>query len=1235
MTWPARKLSNMALMAVSWRMLGIVALVAAIWLGGPLLAIGDSRPLETEQNRYIAIGSLLVLWIVWRLIAALRVRRSNFGFFSQLGASKNQPQNQTAEQAGNGNNAASTAVANAAQREKDSIVQDRFTEALKVLKDVQVGAKPTLAQRLMGIGSRRYIYQLPWYMFVGAPGAGKTTALLNSGLNFPLAEKLGQDPLRGVAGTRNCDWWFTDSAVMIDTAGRYTTQDSDQSADAAEWGEFLQLLRKTRPRQPINGVLVTVSLADLLMLSSVDRERQANAVRARLQELMKSLDSDFPVYVLVSKSDLIAGFTEFFEGLDRSEREQVWGFTLPWTQGSNDSAQQGPPVLNREIASTQFDALSMRINDLALDRLHQERDIARRSLIFGFPYQFQGVREALLDFLERSFAATKLTRAPIVRGVYFTSGTQEGNPIDRVLGSIARSFGLQRQALAPLRPAGKAFFLKQLLHEVIFPESVLAGTNLSWAKRFGRIKWGVAMGSGVIALAMLTGMTISYIQNRSYIDKVAVKTKALKASLVDGTNGAPATSRGLKELLPVYASVRALPVEADVDPARATLWQGFGLFQGPKLAQAAELSYHRLLRDTFATLLSGRIEDTLKEKNATPELRYETLKTYLMLHNAERMDPEAFKGWVAFDLETAQGSAISAEEKVQVMKHVDAMLERNVLQGNLSYDEKLVAEVRTEQLRTPFPQRVHQRLKRQGVDASIPDFRISAAGGPSSPLVFAMSSGRSLNDGMPALYTYDGYYKGFAKALDDSLRQLAEEEIWVLGLRDSENAKRVKDVKGRESLANEVKRIYLTEYANLWEKFIADITVIKAGSMAQTIQTARLLSTPDSPLIRLMRAIVREVTLAEKFDPMAGALNKAQEVVQDTKQNLMKMLGQPKNAGPVDNPRAANAPIELLVDDRFSSLRALVRQPGPNQPAPIEQSTALINDFYTLMNAAETAAKSGATPPQSEVPARVKAEAGRLPEPIKQILNSLAASGSAQTMGATRTNLSQAMQTNVTEFCNKALAGRYPFSQGSPRDVTPEDFARLFGPGGLMEDFFQKNLSQFVDTSVKPWKFRKVGDGQFNDASGALAQFQKAAEIRSVFFGGGSRSPSMRLDMKPIEMDPAILSFSLDVDGQVVKYAHGPTIAQSVQWPGTRGSNQVRIQITPPSANASGLVFEGPWALFRMFDKAQIESAGAPEKFRAAFSVDGKKIQFDITASSVQNPFRLSELQSFRCPTGL
>jgi type VI secretion system protein ImpL len=88
-----------------------------------------------------------------------------------------------------------------------------------------------------------------------------------------------------------------------------------------------------------------------------------------------------------------------------------------------------------------------------------------------------------------------------------------------------------------------------------------------------------------------------------------------------------------------------------------------------------------------------------------------------------------------------------------------------------------------------------------------------------------------------------------------------------------------------------------------------------------------------------------------------------------------------------------------------------------------------------------------------------------------------------------------------------------------------------------------------------------------------------------------------------------------------------------VQWPGPRGSGIVRVMVEP--AGGTGLVNDGPWALFRLFERVSVQPGGAPEKFRVTFDIDGRKAVFEVTTASVRNPFRLPELRSFACPNGL
>ena len=123
--------------------------------------------------------------------------------------------------------AAATLCSTAVRRRRDMALAQGVAASTEASEEAQaLRTRLTTALDLLktSLRSRGYLYEQPWYTIIGPPGAGKTTALLNAGLRFPLAEQMGQGAVAGVGGTRLCDWWFTEDAVLIDTAGRYTTK---------------------------------------------------------------------------------------------------------------------------------------------------------------------------------------------------------------------------------------------------------------------------------------------------------------------------------------------------------------------------------------------------------------------------------------------------------------------------------------------------------------------------------------------------------------------------------------------------------------------------------------------------------------------------------------------------------------------------------------------------------------------------------------------------------------------------------------------------------------------------------------------------------------------------------------------------------------------------------------------------------------------------------------------------
>src|SRR5688572_4278007 len=312
--------------------IGLLLLALVVWYAGPYFAFNEYRPFYSETARLIAIAVIAAAWGASVVVKRLRANQKS----DQLVA-------------------AVVSQSTAGERPSAEAVQlrERFEEAIATLKQKR--------------RSGHTLYELPWYAIIGAPGSGKTTALINSGLHFPLEQRTGKGALRGVGGTRNCDWWFTDEAVFLDTAGRYTTQDSDAAGDSAGWSEFLALLRKYRKRRPVNGVILTTSAQDLMMHGQREREAHVAAARRRLEELNRELRIQLPVYLMVTKCDLVAGFTEYFDDLPQEGRAQVWGVTFPYDQTVKGQAAPAFPA--------EFDALITRLNERILTRVEEERDV--------------------------------------------------------------------------------------------------------------------------------------------------------------------------------------------------------------------------------------------------------------------------------------------------------------------------------------------------------------------------------------------------------------------------------------------------------------------------------------------------------------------------------------------------------------------------------------------------------------------------------------------------------------------------------------------------------------------------------------------------------------------------------------------------------------------------------------------------------------------------------------------
>jgi type VI secretion system protein ImpL len=1150
--------------------LGLVLLALFIWFAGPYFAFADYRPLESVLARCLLIASIVVIWGLVKLIKKLK-----------------------AAQAGKQLAAAVVAQPDASPNPDAAPLRERFEEAVAALKDSR--------------GTDHNLYSLPWYVFIGPPGSGKTTVLENSGLNFPLAQRFGKDALRGVGGTRNCDWWFTDDAVFLDTAGRYTTQDSDPGSDSRGWKEFLGLLRKYRQRRPINGVILTVSVSDLLTQSAPGREAQIAAARHRLDELNRELKIQLPVYLLVTKCDLMDGFTEYFDDLSAEARRQVWGVTFPYEKTADGSAAPG--------FATEFDALLTRLNARLWGRLEEEPEARRRARIFSFPQQVAALKDVLNQYVTDVFSVTRMDRRLLLRGVYFTSGTQEGTPIDRLLGAMSRNFAFAPGAVSGAAIGrGKAYFIERMLRDVVFPESGLAGVNRRLELRMAALQLAAYAAMVLIAVLAVIAWSVSYTRNRAFLADVSAAVQTV-APPAEGPGAA------LETLVPRLDAIGRVDEVAGKYAEHASWSMRWGLFKGRSIAQAARDAYLRELNDTLLPRVAALIKLRLLEAAREPERLYDYLKAYLMLGDPGRLD----KGQLAPMLDAEWDAAYDSRPELReaVKRHVHNLLESQDTLRPITPDATIVESARSTIRHASMPRIIYNELKAGYRGDTSAALRLDKAVGLTLDQGLARKSGKRWTDPMPALYTHQVFKAVTESSLTTGLsgaytvvKQFTDEN-WVLG-------DKTLSISNAPQVTAQLIDLYERDYIAAWDEVLNDLRLPPLGGLAKVTDTLAIIASKEaSPLRGLLQTVDANTYLVKPPDAEAqntDPLSKIQKAAKDKWATLSGKVGVPSGPQP-----------GAKVTDHFAPIHALVAGTPGNTPLDaVLQKIAQVQQKLNSCGQGLGQTSAAECVKHDPGPVKVLAQDARmLPPAIGQVVAQIADAVDREDVKAAASEIESNYQVEVLQECRAIVGARYPFVPSSEEDTPLADFGRLFGDGGVFDTFFNKRLLDLVDRSMRPWKWKKGDSGAGVGPPAMLHQFETAQHIRDMYFKRGADRPEMRFTLTPVSLDSGATRTTLEVDGQSIEYRHGPVRSQPAVWPGP-APGTAAVAFEDRSGAHPTLAFRGPWAWLRLLDAGNPHQEGEA-RFGLSYALGGHSAEFVLDATSIYNPIGKPDVQRFRC----
>ena len=1014
------------------------------------------------------------------------------------------------------------------------------------------------------------LYDLPWYVIVGPPGAGKTTIIKKSGLNL-----VGDaDAIKGVGGTRDCDWWFTDEAVLIDTAGRYTSQDSDANRDARTWLGFLATLKKARPQQPLNGVILAIGLDEVATVSAETLDRHVVTLRARLSEIGRALGIELPVYVVFTKADLVSGFTEFFEDLSVEGRRSTVGATLPL----------GARVDTSLLANAYDDAIQA-LADRVPDRLQADGDAVRRGAILTLPARLIDLRSRCVRLVDGVFSVGNAPTNMRLRGFYLTSGVQQGTPFDRLIGDLSNSLG---RTTRPQSQTARAFFVNRLFKDVIFAEAGLAGPDAARRKRDRLTQIAAISVVGVLTMLGLGALAWSFVNNRGGQDATAEAATALTANVksTDPGDRVAATAR-LDEIVPLLDGLAAeLPYGTAGTPPSPS---GFGLYR-----QRLDSESHRAYADALQRYLLPRLilnaETALRNANDEPVASYEPLKVYMMLGNAAgtARDDAYIAQWLEADLNNRTLPGPEAEAlRNRLLVHTRALLADSGRFGREInaplLDAGLVERAQAAVAAMGSADRALALLKQQ---VSGPEWRLvgrallpgeaDAFGNPADLRVAVI----------PFLFTREGFQTGFIPRAGEIGALLAKDR-WMLGGSAAAQAPLDPQALGAA---------YAAEYTRRWNDVLA--LPRPANYAAQPVTLARLANPGGSPLKKITDQIIANTS---GLMPMPKSENKL------TQAAITAATG------------AARGGASLTAAGTIESNFQMLKQYAGGTGAGITGLLNALGDYQKALaqaggGGAAAAAGGGGGGSAALASAAValqvaSANAGAAAPALSSFVDAIA-SGSSTAAETSRTSeLRAAFASGPAAACSAVIGTGFPFGAGA--DLQPMDVTRA---AGAMTAFADSSLQPYLRRTATGWGW--VGNepavASFSPVSARAFERAAAAQalvggnlVLGITAGPGTAAPiDLRLSGVPLGLTPGAAS-------------------QRFNW--TYGGLQ-SAEVNAGGANVARA--DGPWALFRLLAKARKQDLGKGQ-YRFTFN---PATVVDIGVLGGPDPFDPEGVFALRCP---
>ncbi|KRP58676.1 type VI secretion system membrane subunit TssM [Pseudomonas trivialis] len=1101
-----------------------------------------------------------------------------------------------------------------AERQHEAAVQ--VDPCLAYIEAQERALDRSLGNLLNNMERRRSLYQLPWYLVLGEENAGKTSLITRSNQSFALSHMTRAGVRANQQEPLACpvDWWIGDEAVLIDPPGEFISH-PDSPAENVEqqgqgkpvlpagtharlWSHLLDWLARNRSRRALNGVVLVVDVQALLAQRPEQRRDHANLLRIRLFELTRQLGTRLPVYVMLSKLDLLEGFEEFFARLSRSGRADLLGFTF-----SLDAVDDFDAWLLELIG--QYQAFISCLSEHVFDDIGDSRTQIERDRLQALMQQMAGLRVALFCFLNEMLGSDRFTTPVLVRGVYFSSVLQQGTLSNAFIKEVGEAYQLPPPP-PEVKPAGGTviYFVQQLFQRVIYPESGLAGDNIKVARSKRRL---LLAGFGVASLGCLViiGTWQFYFDiNRDKAASVLAKSQEFSERDID----AKLDPTGRNLLLPLDQIRDAVLVYGDYRQAWPLL-SDMGLYQGRVIGPTVDEAYLNLLSKRFLPAIASGVLDAINAAPAGSNQQLAALRVYRMLEERQNRRAAIVEEWVARQWQRAYPG--QGQLQADLMGHLGYALK--YADADLPHYRERIAQVQQQLRQLPMAERVYMSLKQDAVERLHRPLDLRSEVGPAFDVVYRPLNGDQAGSGLqlPALLTAKGF-KDYFEPGTEGIIELAMIDQWVLGERQRLDY----SDEDRNVLTQRIRALYSADYVDSWRRVLNRFEVTDFDDLGHGVAVLEHVTGPAAPLRRLLETLRDNSVIYPAVPSAEGQASRALHKISD---------GEQQAAG---------------IRRAFSSLAELITAQG-EQPSYYEEtlrSVSAVHDYAKAVHDNPDPGKaalktvlnrfslSGADPI-----ANLQRVAVSLPEPLNQQVKKLADQTSQVLVIAALRELEKRWDSDIYSFYRERLAGRYPF-KASGEDASLDDFEAFFGPQGRLQQFHDQYLNVFLKDNL---------DALYSDSLGGylvrgdvLEQLKKVERIRDTFFNHRGQL-AVQLTIEPLALSATRLSSMLSVDGQLIPYQHGAPQRTGLVWPNSLGnSNGSQLTLVHSTGNTASLSYRGPWSLFRLLSRGHLNGR-TDTSVDLTFAVADGLMRYRIGVEKVNNPITQRSFEGFVLPRTL